>query len=264
MKVLSVEYNKSISGEQVCRAESDKIYRLYVFYDSAEVYRNDHSKLQINSNEALFISCSEGYRIIKSSDELRYNMIECTLTESDEYMVLSMDIPIGESMFLEREDIISHIIFDCSQIYEMTGEYDTPMITQLLVSIIFCMSHMIRKNDKANALEIKHPQIAKLHRMIFDHPEEEWNIKRMSDITGYSESRLQTLYKQIYTVSCMEDVLRNKIRYSRHLLITTSKSLDIIAKECGFNSYEHFARTFKRISDCTPSEFRKAEGIESL
>ena len=48
-----------------------------------------------------------------------------------------------------------------------------------------------------------------------------------------------------------------KIRRAMYLLEVTSKSIDEIALESGFNHYSHFYRLFMRKNGASPFEWRK-------
>lgn len=41
------------------------------------------------------------------------------------------------------------------------------------------------------------------------------------------------------------------------LLTSTDKTVQEIAYECGFRSQAHFSKFFRKMKDCTPSEYRK-------
>ncbi len=96
-----------------------------------------------------------------------------------------------------------------------------------------------------------------LRRSIQMEPAKNWTVKRMAERLNISTSYLQALYKQQFGVSCMEDVINNRIRHARHLLEHSQMSSMEIAMECGYHTAEHFNRQFRKIMGMTPLEYRR-------
>ncbi len=94
-----------------------------------------------------------------------------------------------------------------------------------------------------------------LRRDIYLMPEKEWSIAMCSNILGMSASHFQRLYKSIFNISCMRDIQNSKLCHAKNLLLNTSKTLQSIAEECGYD-YSHFMRMFKKEVGMTPTEYR--------
>ncbi len=135
--------------------------------------------------------------------------------------------------------------------------------TLLLMSIIYCSaSLMIREQEYIRGKE-ENPAIVHLRAEIYTHPEWEWTQQLMAERTHYSVSRLQKIYRDIYGISCMEDVYLSRINHAKHLLGSSSLTVQEIAIQCGYRSTEHFSRSFKQRVGCSPKAFRATYfGIE--
>jgi AraC-like DNA-binding protein len=49
-----------------------------------------------------------------------------------------------------------------------------------------------------------------------------------------------------------------RIRLAKQLLSSSPQSIEQIAYACGFSSSQLFIRAFKKLVNCTPSQFRNA------
>ena len=96
-----------------------------------------------------------------------------------------------------------------------------------------------------------------LHKKICNQPQAPWNISQMAEELHLSTSRLQTLYKQMFGISCMDDVISRRLHRAKDQLKVTTKSIREIAEGCGYNNVEHFCRQFRQYNGCTPGQFRK-------
>ena len=79
----------------------------------------------------------------------------------------------------------------------------------------------------------------------------------MAEELHLSTSRLQTLYKQMFGISCMDDVIRRRLYRAKDRLKYTTTPIREIAEDCGYNNVEHFCRQFRQYNGCTPGQFRK-------
>lgn len=95
-----------------------------------------------------------------------------------------------------------------------------------------------------------------LRKMISNNSTENWTVEKMSAYLHISPGYLQSLYKSFFGISCMDDVIRSRIRKAKEYLMLGQYSVSQVAYLCGYNSVEHFCRQFKKITGSTPSDYR--------
>ena len=44
---------------------------------------------------------------------------------------------------------------------------------------------------------------------------------------------------------------------AKELLCTTNYKIKDVASEAGFNDYHYFSKTFKKLNDCSPADYRR-------
>ena len=89
------------------------------------------------------------------------------------------------------------------------------------------------------------------------HPEKDWTIDIMASKINLSRTRFQTVYKNTFGNTCMEEVINARIRLAQERLIYTGHTISEIAELCGYNSTEHFCRQFRKSVGITPGQFRR-------
>ena len=87
------------------------------------------------------------------------------------------------------------------------------------------------------------------------HFTEDISIKELSSIFNLSKSSLSHEFRKYSNKSVYEYILYKRIIKAKELLIT-DLSLTQIALECGFNDYSNFLRVFKKLSNCSPKEYK--------
>lgn len=101
-----------------------------------------------------------------------------------------------------------------------------------------------------------HHELLELRRDMMLHPGLDWNVEEMSSRINLGRTRFQTLYKETFGISPIDDVISARIGLAKDRLKYTSRSISEIAEICGYNSTEHFCRQFARHTGMSPGNFR--------
>lgn len=103
-----------------------------------------------------------------------------------------------------------------------------------------------------------------LRKKIYNSPQLPWNIQSMAQELHLSTGYTQILYKEMFHISCMDDVIHNRIRLAKEQLLYTEKPIAEIAEACGYRNVEHFCRQFRRQAGTTPGAFRRSGAAFSV
>jgi len=87
--------------------------------------------------------------------------------------------------------------------------------------------------------------------------EEDWTVERMAEAVNLSPSHFHALYRQIYGISPIKDLIHARIASAGNLLRDTDLPIGEIAERLGYHNPYHFARQFRQVAGCSPSRFRK-------
>lgn len=98
--------------------------------------------------------------------------------------------------------------------------------------------------------------LSSIRNKIYSKPYEQRTIAGTAHEVLMSESAFQHLYKKQFGISFMQDLIESRIEYAKLLLSTTDVNVAEIAKQCGYSSYGHFMRQFKKRTNLTPTEYR--------
>ena len=89
------------------------------------------------------------------------------------------------------------------------------------------------------------------------HCGEEMNVNQIADSASVSVSECLRCFHSTIGVTPIQYVLQYRIQLASGLLISTSQKIADIGVQCGFQDMSYFARIFKKMKGCTPSEYRK-------
>ena len=168
----------------------------------------------------------------------------------------ALDIPFDKVMPIGDLNGLSLIIKNmCYENYS-SNLYKTDSVELYMKLFFIKLSEKIHASGK----EISNSYFDKmsiLRSQIYNMPYRDWNIEGLAHQLTMSKSYFQHLYKEIFGISVMTDVIQSRIEHSKYLLSTTDIPITQIAQMCGYKCELHFMRQFKTRMQMTPSEYRK-------
>ncbi len=139
--------------------------------------------------------------------------------------------------------------------YKQTDKGTEDMIKSLMTQLIIGL-HRELLNLRTES--VAQSEVAAVHRAINESPEKEWSLLEMASRSGYSQSRFCEIYRGLYGVAPMTDVIDKRILLARQLLSSGEVSVTNAAELCGFSNIGYFSKCFKSKTGQTPSQYMKA------
>lgn len=95
---------------------------------------------------------------------------------------------------------------------------------------------------------------------INDHFSDPLSLTEIAKVVHVAPSHLGRCFKKQTGLSVINYLLLLRIDTAKHMLCTTSYSVEMISEATGFNSPKYFNRVFKKYTGKSPSEFRNYNG----
>lgn len=108
-------------------------------------------------------------------------------------------------------------------------------------------------------------RIQKINDYVLQHFQHAIHLSDMADLTGLTETSFSRFFKKVTGKTFSTFINEYRIQKASSLLVDTSNSISDVMHESGFTDPAHFSRTFKRITNHTPSDYRnKRRSIGSI
>lgn len=108
----------------------------------------------------------------------------------------------------------------------------------------------------SQALLERYDAMFHMRNLIYGEPEKNYDVNTLAVGAGMSRSGFQHLYKKIFGVSVIEDVVESRIIRAKHLLRATNLSVKEIGEKSGYTNAYSFMRQFKERVGMTPTQYR--------
>ncbi|MCD7818331.1 MAG: AraC family transcriptional regulator [Lachnospiraceae bacterium] len=85
-------------------------------------------------------------------------------------------------------------------------------------------------------------------------------LEELAEVSGYSLSHFKTLFKEEVGTTPNDYILQQKLQLAKHLLVTTDITITELSYSIGFSSSNYFSSVFRKLTGCTPTEYRAENG----
>lgn len=232
---------------------------LFLFFSSPVDMEIDNIKIRTQPNAIVLFHPNQGhyYCDVNNGFVNDWFHFKSPLLESYSYQ---LGIPLNTIFYLDHHDFIRDFIRDLELEYKLKELSYEENINALLTSFFIRLS---RAYDQQNSVSTT-PYIAGLKEdfrllrsKILTQYQHNWTTDEMAMQVKLSRSRFCILYKTFFEISPKDDLLTERFKMAKHLLLTTHLTIEEIASRIGYSNIYHFSKQFKRVVGSSPSYFRQ-------
>lgn len=178
--------------------------------------------------------------------------------ESDTDFLDASELDFNMPVQYSDSGFISELIRNITSEFYSTNGRRIKMLDFMMKTLIMKVSeNYVRRENIQSAAEPYYNSLMELREKIYRNPQMKWNVDTMASYVNMSRSYFQHVYREIFGISCMTDVISGKIEKAKEILSETGCTVSQVAAMCGYDNEEHFMRQFKKIVGVTPTGYRK-------
>lgn len=168
-------------------------------------------------------------------------------------------LPIGEVFYPANPGFISELFRRIRQEFYSDNLHKEQLLDGYMEELLIKLSRSIQPSAMAGAVNGKEAKLLQeLRWQLLSSPEEKWTVEEMAQKVSLSPSRFHTVYKTMFGVSPVKDLITAKVEQAKTvLLIDRDATLISVAEKLGYKNQYHFIRQFKAVTGITPGIYRK-------
>ena len=260
MKITNVGYNHFHDADFfISRPEGSGDY-LMILLKTAGLFEFDGKEVEAEENSVILyrLGSPQYYRAAgpQFGNDWFHFMPE---SGADEQFLAALDIPFDTP--LKLESIAELSVFVSMMCHEKYSDnlYKTDSADLLIKLFFLKLSEKINMSANVGTGSM-YEKMSILRTKIYNDPAHEWNVDGLAHELTMSRSSFQHLYKKMFGVTPINDVITGRTEHAKYLLGSTDYTVTHIARMCGYSSDIHFMRQFKQRTGVTPSEYRVRSG----
>nr|WP_296266943.1 AraC family transcriptional regulator [uncultured Merdimonas sp.] len=178
----------------------------------------------------------------------------------EKYVLPVMEHPEIESLKLDQDlqkakrDLIEAAWISCRN--EEYG-YES-QVREYLTRLLLLIGDGRPKSlmDHAEKSRRYHERMKQMLIFIKDHYGENLTVRDIAGSASVSESECLRCFRTVLDTSPIAYLKSYRLQKAANLLETTSRKISDIAAQCGFGEMSYFAKSFREVYQCTPSQYR--------
>ena len=195
---------------------------------------------------------------------------EVSLNQSPlEYIVLGVeglefkageDTESGYSLFSlrsGRDDILPYLRGMLREIETKQKGYEVVCQDLLEVLVVKLMRHTDFSLTVTQGRQMS-KECAVVKRYLDGHFKENISLDMLAELAHVNKYHLVHTFRREYDITPINYLIERRIQESKYLLSDTNHSLSQIAQMLGFSSPSYFSQSFRKVTDMSPQEYRKA------
>ncbi|OGO92917.1 MAG: hypothetical protein A2Y17_06700 [Clostridiales bacterium GWF2_38_85] len=127
--------------------------------------------------------------------------------------------------------------------------------TRLEITSVFY--EILQKLKETNTIEEKEASLAKtIENILAEKYSEPLSLSLLEEKLNYSKDYIIRSFKKSYGITPHQYISELRMNHARQLLLSTNRTVQLIAEECGYNDLSAFYRLFNKLHDCSPKEWK--------
>ena len=173
--------------------------------------------------------------------------------DCDDADITALNLPYDKVFHINEGDLFKSLLAQIMEEEAVKDEYSKQIISNLIFRLLVAFKRRTEAHESAEEKIYERFNDARIY--IINHYSKPWTLKMMAERVGYSVSRFCALYKDFFGESPMNDLLKKRLKVSKHLLTIKAYKISDISLMCGFSSVHYFSKFFKQHTGKSPSEY---------
>ena len=193
-----------------------------IYYYSDDVYVNDW----INFYETDKNSQDEADENNQSRSDSSYLTADGSISE----FMRSLNVPFNRLTLLSDHTELSQLIRDLRQEFHQTGSHHEEILDAKLRTILYKYSDAYHlETQLSDKLKVHRPLFHEIRNGIYSQHSPKKTVSELAEDASLSVSYFQHIYKELFGVPVIQDIIRSRIERACYLLTVTPDSVAHIA-----------------------------------
>ena len=169
------------------------------------------------------------------------------------------DIPMGTILYPSNPGFLNDCFRKLRVEYLSEDPHSGDMQDVYIHELLIRLSRSIQQDDPKAGVDPKlQEQLQRLRLSVLAQPEKKWPVEDMARFVSLSPSRFHVVYKIMFGISPVNDLIRARIERAKLLLLEDEhNTLAVIAEKLGYKNPYDFSRQFTKVTGLSPGNYRK-------
>lgn len=258
----SIELNLYTCGYDICQSGHSygpavrSGYLIHIILNGKGIYKVNQQEYHLEAGDGFLIHPGELiYYEADKNDPWEYIWVGFTGTKVNDYLSYSTISNTNPTFTLEPASQLVPAINKIIEATKLNSNKNLMIISTLYNFLYVLLAEFPQKTDEIKITSKMYVEEALAY--IQSHYQENLSVISIADHLAIDRSYLHRIFKSYTNLSPQEYILNFKMEKAAVLLTTTNLKIGDISRSVGYNNTLLFSKTFKKIKQYTPTEYRE-------
>lgn len=258
MKIIVIGFNHEHDRSFIMDRPDGPGSWLFLLIKTSARFEINGESMTARPGSAVLLRPTTPVRYCALGDEYTDDWFYFTEEEGDLERFEKLGIPADTIIYLGRTEELSSLLHVMSYEHYSAEPLHEEIERAYLDVLLLRLSRSIAgKRGSGAELSDRNARLTHIRTRIYTQPDEISDINGLAKEAGMSRSGFQHLYKRMFGVSVISDIIEGRLETARRLLTSTDLTVEEIARSSGYPDGSALMRQFKQKCGVTPTEFRK-------
>jgi AraC-like DNA-binding protein len=181
-------------------------------------------------------------------------------------LLAELKFPMNARFRPHQPVFISQILVEMRAEWINKDDHWMRSVASLIERLLVLVSRAIRVTEgiERKSPEFFHREGFRLVREeMYQHLDRPWATADFARMASLSPSRFTALYRKVFGMSPMDDLLSARMERAKRLLLNENVSVAAVAERVGYDDVHYFSRLFHRKCGCPPSEYYRRNTVKN-
>ena len=171
-------------------------------------------------------------------------------------LVDMLNIPLNKPVYLPYMSILSNYARMLVQESYNNSLHRNQIQDSLMRILLYNLDNQLSVRPEPFGNQKHYLLMNQLRINIHNTPHKKRTAEAMAGYVNLSVSYFQHLYKALFGITCVQEIILARLERAKFYLSTTDMPVVSISEICGYESDLHFMRQFKKFEGLTPTQYR--------
>lgn len=256
MEIIAVRHDfPERAGFKIHRPVGRKDYT-FLHFEQKMIIEINGKKIITEPNACILYSPDEPQLFYNEKNDIIHNWMHFSADAFD--LIKSFCIPQNEIVYPCESRFISRLFYKMEIELNSNKPFKEELLKTYFNEFFIRFSRSLNTSKESFSVSANEKKtLQNIRKKVLSTPEHNWSVEELSKMANLSPSRFHTVYKKVFGISPIKDVIENRLQTAKNLLVATDYSISEISEKLGYLNTNHFIRQFKSAEKQTPLAYRK-------
>lgn len=256
MKIFSVRHDYPERAGFIINRPNGRSDYTFLHFEQKMTVELNGEKITTEPNACILFSPDTPQLFYSEKINITHNWMH--FSPDADKIISKFNIPENQIIYPKECKFISRLFYKMETEINDERPFKDELLNSYFNEFLIRFSRSLYSEKNPISLSVgERERLQNVRKKVLSAPEYNWTVEDLAGLLNLSPSRFHVVYKAMFGISPVKDIIYNRIQSAKNMLVATDFSVAEIGEKLGYLNTNHFIRQFKSVVKQTPLVYRK-------